>query len=67
MDKTTIKLVLSAYRSGTHDKEDPFFTEALVAVEQDPELAAWFEGEQRFDAWMVDTLKRARLHLAWRS
>ena len=59
MDKATIKLVLGAYRAGTQDKDDPFFAEALREAERDPELVAWFEEGQRFDALMVDTLKQA--------
>ena len=51
MDKTTIKLLLESYRP--HDAEDPIFTEALREVAADPELAAWFEEMQRFDAVMT--------------
>ncbi len=59
MDNATIKLMLGAYRAETSDQDDPFFAAALRAVEQDPELAAWFKEEQRFDALMVGTLKQA--------
>ena len=59
MDNATTRLLLGAYRAGTQDKDDPFFAEALHEVEHDPELAAWFEEEQRFDALMVKTLKQA--------
>lgn len=57
MDKAAIKTVLSAYRTGRQDAEDPVFAEALREVVKDPELAAWFEEEQRFDAQMVQTLR----------
>ena len=57
MDKAAIKTVLSAYRPGPRDAGDPVFAEALRAAEHDPELAAWFEEEQRFDALLVDALK----------
>ena len=56
MDKTTIKMVLSAYRVAGRDAADPIFAEALRAAESDLELKAWFEETQRFDALMVDTL-----------
>ncbi len=48
MDKDEIKLILAAYRP--EDAGDPIFAEALRAVAADPELAAWFEDMQRFDA-----------------
>ena len=60
MDNATTKLLLGAYRAGTQDKDDPFFAEALCEIEHDPELAGWFEEEQRFDALMVTTLKQAQ-------
>lgn len=51
MDKDTVKLLLQSYRP--HDANDPMFAEALREVAADPELAAWFEEMQRFDAVMV--------------
>lgn len=50
MDKATVKLLLESYRP--HDANDPIFAEALREVAADPELAAWFEEMQRFDAVM---------------
>ena len=51
MDKETVKLLLQSYRP--HDANDPIFAEALREVAADPELAAWFEEMQRFDAVMA--------------
>lgn len=51
MDKATVKLLLESYRP--HDANDPIFAEALREVAADPELAAWFEEMQRFDAVMA--------------
>ena len=48
MDKETAKLLLKSYRP--EDSEDPIFAEALREAAADPELAAWFEEMQRFDA-----------------
>ena len=53
MDKAAAKTILCAYRPGREDVTDPVFTEALHAVEQDAELAAWLEEEQRFDASVI--------------
>ena len=51
MDKATVKLLLQSYRP--HDANDPIFAEALREVAADPDLAAWFEEMQRFDAVMA--------------
>lgn len=48
MDKSTARLLLESYRP--QDAGDPVFAEALRAVAADPELAAWFQESQRFDA-----------------
>ena len=53
-----MKMVLAAYRPGHQDAGDPFFSEALREIEQDPALAAWFEEEQRFDSQVSETLKQ---------
>lgn len=50
MDNSEIKLLLECYRP--QDAGDPIFADALRAVADDPELAAWFEERQRFDAVM---------------
>lgn len=55
MDKTTVKLLLESYRP--QDASDPIFAEALREVAADPELAAWFEQMQRFDAALTSKLE----------
>ncbi len=55
MDKATVKLILESYRP--QDANDPIFAEALRKVADDPELAAWFEDMQRFDAVMSAKFK----------
>jgi hypothetical protein len=50
MDKAKAKLILESYRP--QDADDPVFEEALRLAASDPELAAWFEESQRFDAVM---------------
>ncbi|MDP9291613.1 MAG: hypothetical protein M3O82_04525, partial [Verrucomicrobiota bacterium] len=55
MDKQTAKMILASYRA--QEADDPVFAEALREVEQDPELAAWFEESQRFDAVMSSKLQ----------
>ena len=55
MDKETAKLVLESYRPT--DADDPTFEEALREAAADPELSAWFEEVQRFDAVVRATLK----------
>lgn len=44
------KFLLSAYRPGGEDAGDARFAEALAQAGCDPELAAWFKEERRFDA-----------------
>ena len=49
MDNKDIKEILSAYRDDLPMEESPEAVEALAALDQDAELRAWFEEEQRFD------------------
>ena len=56
MDKVTLKLVLGACRAGRGDAGDPLVAEALREAGRDPELVAWLEEEQRFDAFVADNL-----------
>lgn len=56
MDKETVKLLLESYRPA--DAGDPVFAEALREVAADPELAAWFEEVQRFDAVLSTHFQR---------
>jgi hypothetical protein len=49
MDREQAKEILLRYRPGCDDTVDPQVVEALALLEQDPELAAWFEEQQRAD------------------
>ena len=55
MDRGQAKDVLLRYRPGRDDTVDPQVVEALALLERDPELALWFEQQQR-----VDDVIRAR-------
>lgn len=59
MDKQAAKILLASYRP--QDADDPDFAEALRQVAADPELAAWFEESQRFDAVMSAKLREVRV------
>src|SRR5882724_12464139 len=56
MDKEQAKEILLRYRPGRDDTVDPQVAEALALLDQDPELALWFERQLR-----VDDAIRARL------
>jgi len=56
MDNEQARLILSAYRHTGEDASDPIFAEALEQARVDPELAAWFAGERRFDEAMTRLL-----------
>src|SRR5882724_4265510 len=56
MDKEQAKEILLRYRPGRDDTVDPQVAEALALLDQDPELAVWFERQHR-----VDDAIRARL------
>lgn len=49
MNREQAKLILTAYRPGGEDAADPFFADALQQARRDPELAAWFADQRRFD------------------
>ena len=53
MDAKQAKRILSTYRLGTWDDDDPAYTEALQVCAHDLELARWFEVQCRVD----DTLR----------
>ena len=57
MDKANLKILLEAYRP--QDADDPIFAEALREAASDPELAAWFEEKQRFDAVLAEKFQEA--------
>lgn len=56
MDNREAKFILSAYRPGGQDANDPRFTEALEQVRRDPILQHWFEESVAFDAVMTENL-----------
>ncbi len=43
MNHQQTKEILALYRPGTADANDPFFTDALLRCEEDPDLKRWFE------------------------
>ena len=51
------KLLLSAYRPGGNDANDPAFAEALAQAQRDPQLRAWLEESQRFDQTISEKLR----------
>jgi hypothetical protein len=57
MDKREARQVLQLFRPGTNDGQDPRMTEALQCVQQDAELARWFEGHCAFHVAMHTKLK----------
>jgi hypothetical protein len=57
VDKETVKMLLSSYRP--QDEGDPMFAEALREMAHDPELAAWFQEMQRFDAVVSEKFRAA--------
>lgn len=50
MNRQQAKLILAAYRPNGADASDPRFAEALDVARNDPELAAWFARQRRFDS-----------------
>jgi len=50
------KLLLSVYRPGGQDANDPTFAKALAQVRHDPTMAAWFEEQRRLDEQMMSAL-----------
>ncbi len=60
MTRDEARLILQSCRRGGQDAADPQFAEALALVKQDPELAAWFEQQQKFDALVGGSLRQVR-------
>jgi hypothetical protein len=56
MDEQEARLILQAYRPGTPDESDPYFSEALQTVRGNPALGRWFAEEQAFDRAMAAQL-----------
>jgi hypothetical protein len=49
MDKSEIRAILSAYRAGEPETQDPRFAQARAEAEADPELAQWWAEQQELD------------------
>lgn len=58
MDNETAKTILSAYRPGGADAQDPRFAEALRHCERDPQAKAWFEDHLRRDREIAAALRQ---------
>jgi hypothetical protein len=56
MDNREAKFILSAYRPGGQDADDPRFAEALAHVKRDPVLERWFCDAVAFDAFITKRL-----------
>ena len=56
MDNQEAKFILSAYRSGGQDANDPRFAEALAQARRDPILERWFRESVAFDAAVTEKL-----------
>jgi hypothetical protein len=59
MNTEEARLILSAYRPGGQDANDPHFQEALELTKHDPDLARWFAEAQVWDARVTATLRPA--------
>ena len=57
MDNREAKFVLSAYRPGGQDANDPRFSEALAQARHDPVLERWFQDSIAFDAAVTEKLR----------
>jgi hypothetical protein len=61
MDKPTAMMILQALRPKDLNSSDPTVIEALVFLETDPELKAWWETQQAFDRRVAAKLKEVRV------
>ena len=59
MDNREAKFILSAYRPGGQDANDPRFSEALQQVRRNPILERWFRESIAFDALITEKLRAA--------
>lgn len=57
MDNREAKFILSAYRPGGQDANDPRFAEALEQARLDPILDRWFRESIAFDAAVAEKLR----------
>jgi anti-sigma factor RsiW len=60
MTREEARSFLQVYRPGGQDADDPQFAEALALAGRDPELAAWFAQQQKFDALVSDAMREVR-------
>ena len=58
MDNQQAREILSLYRAGLDDANDPFFAEALAQAQHDPELGRWFEQQRSVDAAVREKFRR---------
>jgi len=56
MDNREAEFILSAYRPGGQDANDPRFSEAIEHARRDPILQRWFGESVAFDAGMTEKL-----------
>jgi len=61
MDRHEAKVVLQALRPTDLTTHQPAVIEALVYVESDPELKAWWEAQQSFDLKVAEKLEKVPL------
>jgi hypothetical protein len=61
MDKQEAKMVLRALRPNDLNTSEPAVIQALLLVENDPELKAWWEAEQSFDSKIAAKLAEVPL------
>jgi hypothetical protein len=57
MDNQEAKFILSGYRPGGQDANDPRFAEALAQARRDPILERWFRESVDFDAAITEKLR----------
>jgi anti-sigma factor RsiW len=60
MTREEARLILQSCRLGGQDAADPQFARALALAKEDPELAAWFAQQQKFDALVGNSLRQVR-------
>ncbi|MBA2623870.1 MAG: hypothetical protein H0U88_09685 [Chthoniobacterales bacterium] len=67
MDKSEIRAVLSVYRPGDPETEDPRLQQAKAAAAADPELAQWWAEHQEFDRIISSKLQSGEVPAGLRS
>jgi hypothetical protein len=61
MDNHEAKFILSAYRPGGQDADDPRFSNALAQARRDPALGRWFNDSIAFDRAVTEKLCAAEV------